>query len=59
MKKILSIIFISIIFSKFFGLIREIVISSLFGTSALSDAYVMAMVIPTTIFSFLGIALAT
>lgn len=45
--------------SKLFGFAREITLSYFYGASAISDAYIVSLVIPQTLFAFLGIALAT
>lgn len=48
-----------IVFSKMLGFGREVVLASQFGASAQSDAYIVAMTIPTIIFTSIGSAIST
>lgn len=48
-----------IIFSKLLGMLREVVLAKYFGTSNISDAYLIAISIPTLLFYFIGHALNT
>lgn len=50
---------IATILSKILGFARELVLSSSYGASAYSDAYITAVNIPVVIFSAVGMALAT
>lgn len=45
--------------SKIMGFFREIIMSSFYGTSALVDAYVIALTIPRLVLSFMVIAITT
>lgn len=45
--------------SKVIGLFRDIVLAKYFGTSAVSDAYLIAISVPTLLFYFVGNALST
>lgn len=55
---ILMLVFLSVI-SKCLGFFREIVLAYFYGASAVSDAYLISITIPTVIFAFVGTALAT
>ncbi|WP_088007062.1 murein biosynthesis integral membrane protein MurJ [Indiicoccus explosivorum] len=59
MKKIAFLLMALTVTSKIFGFSRDIVLSYFYGTSSVSDAYLIAMTIPVTIFSFIGIAITT
>lgn len=59
MKKTAIAIMIITIASKFLGFIREITLSYFYGASAVSDAYLIALTIPSVIFAFIGTGLAT
>lgn len=50
---------IATILSKILGFVRELTLASVYGTSAYSDAYLIALNIPTIIFACIGTALAT
>lgn len=52
MKKTVLIIMTLTIVSKFFGLSRDIVLSYFYGTSFISDAYIVSITIPGVIFGF-------
>lgn len=45
--------------SKLFGMLREIVLANYFGTSNVSDAYLIASSVPTLLFYFIGQSLST
>ncbi len=47
------------IVSKVMGLARELSLSYFFGASNISDAYLIALTIPTVIFSFIGLGVKT
>ena len=47
------------VLSKVVGFIREIALSYVYGASAITDAYLIAQTIPTTIFSFVSAGVAT
>ena len=57
-KTTLMLMVITII-SKVLGLVRELVLGGIYGTTLYSDAYIVAMNIPGTLFSLIGIALST
>lgn len=57
-KTTLMLMIITII-SKILGFARELVLGGIYGTTFYSDAYIVAMNIPGTLFSLIGIALAT
>lgn len=48
-----------ILLAKLVGLLRDIVLAKHYGTSAVSDAYLMAVSVPTLIFYFIGHSLST
>lgn len=47
------------VLSKLLGFGKEVVLSYYYGTSGVSDAYIVALTIPTVIFAFIGVALNT
>lgn len=59
MKKTAILLMILTIVSKFVGFGREITLSYFYGASAISDAYLISLTIPQTIFAFIGAAIAT
>lgn len=59
MKKTAIIIMILTIISKLFGFTRELVLSYFYGASNISDAYLIALTIPSVIFGFIGSGIAT
>jgi putative peptidoglycan lipid II flippase len=59
MKKVAIVLVIITIISKFFGFFREITLSYFYGVSNESDAYIIALTIPSVIFAFVGTGLAT
>ena len=48
-----------IVISKLIGLLRDIFLANYFGTSSVSDAYLIAISVPTLLFYFIGHALST
>lgn len=50
---------ISTLIAKFLGFGRELVLASAYGASKYSDAYIIAMNIPTVIFTIIGTTLGT
>jgi putative peptidoglycan lipid II flippase len=54
MKKITIVVIFITIISKIFGFIRELIFSYYFGTSYISDAYLISQTIPIVIFGFIG-----
>lgn len=59
MKKTVLIIIILTVLSKFIGLSRELVLAFYYGTTTVSDAYLVSWTIPMIIFSFIGSGIAT
>lgn len=57
-KATIGLMFVTIL-SKILGFGRELVLASMYGTSAYSDAYLVAMNIPNVLFAAIGAALAT
>ena len=54
MKKIIIIVMIFNLISKFFAFFRELSLAYFFGASSLTDAYLVAFSIPTIIFGIVG-----
>lgn len=59
MKKDAAVLILIIIITKFFGFLREILISCYYGASYISDAYLVALTIPGTLFSVIGAGIIT
>lgn len=59
MKKAAFLVMIITIISKILGFGREIVLSFVYGASAITDAYLISQTIPVTIFSFISVGIAT
>ena len=60
MKKTAIILMFIILLSKATGFLREVSLSYFFGTTNISDAYIVAFTIPSLIFySFIGVAMVT
>lgn len=59
MKKTALILIVIAIISKIIGFSRELVLAYFYGASSISDAYIIALTIPTVIFSFFGNAIST
>ncbi|MGB4312462.1 MAG: lipid II flippase MurJ, partial [Natronincolaceae bacterium] len=59
MKKTALLIVVITILSKFVGFGREMVLAYFYGASSISDAYLISMTIPTTIFAFISGAIAS
>ena len=57
MKRTVLIIMIITIVSKLFGLLRDVVLSYYYGTSFISDAYIISTTIPSVIFGFVLVGL--
>ena len=47
------------ILSKVFGFVRDITLSYFYGTTNISDAYLISQTIPTAIFGFIGAGITT
>ena len=50
---------IVIIVAKIIGMFRDVVLANYFGTSSVSDAYLIAVSVPTLLFYFIGHSLST
>ncbi|WP_062532639.1 murein biosynthesis integral membrane protein MurJ [Jeotgalibaca dankookensis] len=59
MKKTVFLLMLVTILSKVIGFGREITLSYFYGTSSISDAYLIALTIPTVVFSFVGRGIST
>lgn len=59
MKKTALILIVLTLISKVIGFVREIILSYFYGTSSISDAYLISLIIPTVIFTFIGSAIST
>lgn len=59
MKRIAILIMVITVFSKILGFGREIALSYFYGASNISDAYLIALTIPSVIFGFIGVGLST
>jgi len=59
MKKAAFSVMIITVLSKLVGFAREMVLSYVYGASALTDAYLISQTVPTVIFSFVSAGIAT
>ncbi|CAN7341835.1 murein biosynthesis integral membrane protein MurJ [Paenibacillus sp. LjRoot56] len=59
MKKVTIIIVLLSLLSKIIGFGREITLSYFYGASHISDAYLISLTIPGTIFTFVGVGITT
>jgi putative peptidoglycan lipid II flippase len=59
MKKTAIVLMIITILIKIFGFFREMVLSYFYGASYISDAYIVALTIPGSIFAFIGVGITT
>lgn len=59
MKKTVLALMIITLLSKFLGFARELVLAYFYGASAVSDAYLISITIPTVVFAFIGAGIAT
>lgn len=59
MKKTIFLLMILTIVAKFIGFAREITLSYYYGTSYISDAYLISLTIPVVIFGFIGAGIST
>ncbi|NLG81400.1 MAG: murein biosynthesis integral membrane protein MurJ, partial [Bacilli bacterium] len=57
LPQVISIITIISLFSKLLGMLREVGIAKEFGVGSSTDAFYVALVIPTLIFTSVGVAL--
>ncbi len=58
-KQSVPILMVVIIISKLVGMLREVVLANYFGTSNISDAYLIASSVPTLLFYFIGHSIST
>lgn len=58
-KHTVPFLMIVIIVSKLIGMLRDIVLANYFGTSYISDAYLIASSVPTLLFYFIGHSIST
>lgn len=58
-QKNIGILMTIIVISKLFGMFRDVVLANYYGTSNISDAYLIASSVPTLLFYFIGHALST
>ncbi|MDN7241620.1 murein biosynthesis integral membrane protein MurJ [Planococcus sp. N028] len=58
MEKTVLAIMIIIVMSKILGFFRDIFLSFFFGATNVTDAYLIAMTIPTVLFAFIGMGIA-
>jgi len=59
MKKVTLFLILITILSKLLGFIREVVLAYFFGTNIEADAYLIAILIPTSILTLVGVAITT
>ena len=59
MKKTALLLMLIGVISKTFGFGREIALSYFYGASTVSDAYLISLTIPGTVFAFIGVAIST
>ncbi len=59
MKKTAVILMVITVFTQIVGFAREITLSYFFGASNVSDAYLIALTIPLTVFTFIGTGIAS
>ncbi|UJF26164.1 hypothetical protein L0M13_13435 [Planococcus sp. 107-1] len=59
MKKTAYILMILTIFSQIVAFIRDLILAYYYGTSYVSDVFLISLTIPQTIFSFIGAAIAS
>lgn len=59
MRKTAVLLIFVAIFAKIFGFLRDIILSYYYGASTISDAFLISITIPGTIFAFIGTGIAT
>lgn len=59
MKKTALLMMLITIFSKIIGFARDMTLSYFYGTSSISDAYIISVTVPTLIFGFIGVGIST
>lgn len=57
-KQIINLTLITL-FAKILGLIRDIILSSIFGASKISDAYFISLIVPSVLFGFIVSGITT
>ena len=50
---------VAIVIAKIIGMIRDVVLANYYGTTNISDAYLIALSIPTLLYYFVGNAIST
>lgn len=59
MKKNAIVLILIMMFNKIFGIVREMALASMFGTSIVAEAYNIAYSIPVVVFSFVATGITT
>lgn len=59
MRRTVFILVMVTLISKTFGFCRDIILSYCYGATNISDAYLISLTIPTTIFAFIGVGIST
>src|SRR5690554_3886879 len=59
MKRTAFVMMVITIIAKLFGFAGEIALSYFYGTSSISDAYLISLTIPSVIFSLIGVGIST
>lgn len=59
MKKTAILVMLITVLVKLAGMLREVALSYYYGATSITDAYLISLTIPSTIFAFIGTALAT
>lgn len=58
-KSSIVVLMTTIVISKLIGMLRDVVLANYYGTSNISDAYLIAISVPTLLFYFISHALST
>lgn len=59
MKKTALLLMLLTILSKMLGFARDLILSYFYGASSITDAYLISITIPSVIFGFIGVGIAT
>ena len=59
MKNAAILVIVITLFAKVSGFLRDIVLTYYYGTSEISDAYLVALTIPMTLFAYISISIST
>lgn len=59
MARLTIIVFLITFLTKILGFIRDVLLSYYFGASSITDAYLISLTIPGTLYEFVGAAIAT